>query len=265
MMSGSVSSPIEPTYEQLLAFCARDPVERVFLEDIARRGFGRFLGLEGGGGALDALCLLGTNLVPAGRGCEAFAGYGTTHGARMVIGDERAVGELWDAAAPRMRAPRADRPRQPVYAIREPPAGGESSLRAATLDDLDLLVPVCAAAHALELGVDPMIQDAESFRWRTQIQIIEGRSWLWLEDGVVRFKAEASAWTPSAVQIQQVWVDPRVRGRGYGSRGMRDLCRLLLERVPVVTLFVRAENHAAIALYESIGMQRVNYYRSILL
>ena len=54
-----------------------------------------------------------------------------------------------------------------------------------------------------------------AFRWRTSAQIDEGRSWLWLEDGVVLFKAEASAWTPHAVQIQQVWVDPAARGRGY--------------------------------------------------
>ena len=32
----------EPTLEQILAFCAEDPVERVFLEDVARRGLGRF-------------------------------------------------------------------------------------------------------------------------------------------------------------------------------------------------------------------------------
>ena len=104
----------------------------------------------------------------------------------------------------------------------------------------------------------------DAFRFRTAAQIDEGRSWLWLEDGVVRFKAEASAWTPSAVQIQQVWVDPQARGRGDGARGLRDLCRLLLETTPTVCLFVRRENAAAIALYESIGMRRVLSYRSLL-
>ena len=58
------------------------------------------------------------------------------------------------------------------------------------------------------------------------------------------FKAEASAWTPHAVQLQQVWVDPEARGRGYASRGLRDLCRLLLETMPVVTLFVRTRERA---------------------
>ena len=78
------------------------------------------------------------------------------------------------------------------------------------------------------------------------------------------FKAEASAWTPQAVQIQQVWVDPEARGRGYGARGLRDLCRLLLETTPNVTLFVRSENAPAIALYEAVGMRKALEYRSIL-
>ena len=37
---------IEPTHEQVLDFCGRDPVERVFLEDVARRGLGRFYAVE---------------------------------------------------------------------------------------------------------------------------------------------------------------------------------------------------------------------------
>ena len=125
-------------------------------------------------------------------------------------------------------------------------------------------MPVCAAAHTLELGADPLARDPDGFRWRTLAQIEEGRSWVWLEEGVVRFKAEASAWTPSAVQLQQVWVDPAARGRGDGSRGLRDLCRLLLARTPVVTLFVRRENTAAMALYDAVGMRRVLEYRSVL-
>ena len=86
-----------------------------------------------------------------------------------------------------------------------------------------------------------------------------------MEDGVILFKAEASAWTPEAVQLQQVWVDPEVRRRrGNGARGLADLCRLLLERVPTVCLFVRAENEPAIRLYETIGMEHVLDYRSLL-
>src|SRR5262249_33569722 len=133
-----------------------------------------------------------------------------------------------------------------------------------TLSDLDRLLPACAAAHELELGIDPRARDEEGFRWRVRSQIEDGRSWLWLEDGVIRFKAEASAWTPTAVQIQQVWVDPESRGRGAARRGMSDLIGLLLESTPVVTLFVRTDNLPAIRLYESVGMTRLLSYRSIL-
>ena len=182
----------------------------------------------------------------------------------MIIGEEDAVSELWEEAKPRMPRPRDDRPGQPVYVLEEPPEPGETGLRAAGSGDLELLVPACAAAHREEIGIDPLRRDPEGFRWRTRSQIEEGRSWIWLEAGVIAFKAEASAWTPSAVQLQQVWVDPQLRNRGYAKRAMRDLCRRLLEQVPAVCLFVRPENAAAIRVYEGIGMQRTITYRSLI-
>ena len=254
---------VDPGLEQILAFCAEEPVERVFLEDVARRGLGRFGGIEREGN-LVALCHVGVNVVPSGEGCAAFAEATVRGHARMIIGHELAVGELWEAARRRMPRPRDDRPGQPVYDISEPPEPGETDLRQATLADLDRLVPACAAAHLEEIGMDPLARDPESFRWRTRMQIEDGRSWIWAQDGVILFKAEASAWTPSAVQLQQVWVDPSVRGRKYAQRGMRDLCRLLLEWVPVVCLFVRAENAPAIRVYEAIGMRRTISYRSLI-
>jgi predicted GNAT family acetyltransferase len=175
------------------------------------------------------------------------------------------VTELWEASRRKLPRPREDRPGQPVYVIAAPPEPGGSGLRAATLDDLDLLVPACARAHETELGIDPLARDPDGFRWRTRSQIEDGRSWLWLEDGVILFKAEASAWTPEAVQLQQVWTDPEARGSGHASRGLRDLTRLLLETTPRVCLFVRAENDVAIRLYDSVGMEHVLDYRSVLL
>lgn len=255
---------IEPDREQMLGFCALAPVERVFLSDMASRQLGRFLGIAADDGSLTALCHLGTNLVPSGEGCAVFAAAAGRAGSRMIIGEEHAVGELWAAAAPLLPPPREDRPGQPVYAISEPPASGESGLRAATEADLERLLPACAAAHCKELGVDPLVHEADAFRWRTREQIARASSWLWLEDDVILFKAEVSARSSDAAQIAQVWVDPEARRRGYASRGMRDLCRLLLEKTPTVTLFVRAENAPAIRLYESIGMRRELTYRSIL-
>ena len=255
---------VDPPLEQILAYCAEDPVERVFLEDVARRGLGRFAAVVEEG-RLVSLCHTGANVVPSGRGCGVYGDVTVRARARMLIGEQGAISELWEAVSSRLPRPREDRPGQPVYTISAAPEPGESGLRAATLGDLDLLVPACARAHETELGIDPLLRDAEGFRWRTRAQIEEGRSWIWEEDGVILFKAEASAWTPEAVQLQQVWTDPGVRGVGNGERGLRDLVRLLLERAPRVCLFVRAENEAAIGLYEKIGMEHVLDYRSVLL
>jgi predicted GNAT family acetyltransferase len=183
----------------------------------------------------------------------------------MLIGEQGAVSDLWEAVRRKVPAPREDRPGQPVYTISAAPGAGETGLRPARLSDLDLLVPACAQAHEVELGIDPLARDADGFRWRTRTQIEEGRSWLWAEDGVILFKAEASAWTPAAVQLQQVWTDPAARGAGNGSRGLRDLIRLLLGRAPRVCLFVRADNEPAIRLYDAVGMEHVLDYRSVLL
>ena len=220
---------IEPTVEQVLAYCAEDPIERVFLEDVARRGLARFRAVEDDG-SLAALCYFGANIVPSGIGCDAFADEAAARGTRMIIGNERAVTDLWSAAQSAMPEPREDRPGQPVYVLDSGPGPVKTGLREATLDDVDLLLPACAATHHEELGIDPLQRDAAGFRRRTISQIEEGRSWLWAEDGTILFKAEASAWTPQAVQLQQVWVDPEVRRQGHGKLGLTDLCRLLLER-----------------------------------
>jgi uncharacterized protein len=252
-----------PSLADVLAFCAEEPVERVFLEDVARRGLGRFVAREEQG-RIVALCHIGANLVPSGRGAGDFAVAAAEGDARMMVGEEGAVTELWEALRVRLPEPLDDRPGQPVYVLDETPPPGESGLRAATLRDLDLLVGASAAAYLEEVGVDAYGRDPALFEWRTRVQIEQQRSWIWLDGDRVLFKAEASAWTDNAVQLQQVWVDREARRQGFAKRGLADLCRLLLGQTPVVCLFVRPENTPAIALYESIGMRRTITYRSLI-
>src|SRR3989440_9451054 len=91
----------EPRLDEILAFCAEDPIERVFLEDIARRGLGRFSGLERDE-RLIALCHIGANVVPSGESCGSFADATARGQARMIIGEQRAVDELWAQVSRRM-------------------------------------------------------------------------------------------------------------------------------------------------------------------
>src|SRR5215213_1061649 len=128
----TVTHIVEPPLAQILEYCAEDPVERVFLEDVARRGLGRFSGIEERG-RLVALCHTGANVVPSGRGCGAFADVAVRSRARMLIGEQRAVSDLWESSRRELPEPREDRPGQPVYTISEPPEPGGSALRVATL------------------------------------------------------------------------------------------------------------------------------------
>ena len=213
---------------------------------------------------LAALCHVGANLVPSGEGCGAFAERRPrASGARMIIGEERAVGELWDAA--RGALPRAAR--RPARASpstrsrsrrrRRRAACGRRARRSRAAR------PGLRGRAREELGVDPLARDPEGFRWRTRRRSTSGRSWLWVEDGVdpaSRRRRRPGRRAPS--RCSRSGSIPTVRGRGYGARGMRDLCRLLLERTPTVTPVRPAENAAAIGLYESIGMEHALEYRA---
>ena len=115
-----------PRLSDVLAFCGEDPVERVFLEDVARRGVGRFAALADGG-HLQAVCHVGANVVPSGRGTAAFAPLAKRDETRMIVGEEEAVTELWEALRERLPTPLDDRPGQPVYVLIEPPSPGGSA------------------------------------------------------------------------------------------------------------------------------------------
>ena len=174
---------------------------------------------------MTALCHVGANLVPSGRGCEVFADVAVAARPKMFIGNEQAVSDLWGAVRSRIKEPRDDRPGQPVFTISQAPKPGETRIREATRADFELLLQACAATHEGELGLDPMAADAEGFRRRTLQQIEEGRSRIWVgKDGTILFKTEASAWTPHAVQLQQVWVDPRRADRDTGSAAFAASC-----------------------------------------
>ena len=93
---------VVPDLDEILDFCARDPVERVLLEDVARRGLGRFVALRGDLN-LSAVCHVGANVIPSGEGCGAFAERAANGKSRMLVGRDEAVGALWDAMRWRCR------------------------------------------------------------------------------------------------------------------------------------------------------------------
>jgi predicted GNAT family acetyltransferase len=154
---------------------------------------------------------------------------------------------------------------QPVYAIRPrfdyPDLG---AARYATLDDLDELVPACAAMHLEEIGIDPLERDAVGYRERIRELVEKKRSVVLVRDGVIASKCEFSAVTSDAVQLMGVWTHRDFRRRGLAFELLREVCGHLFRRRRTVTLFVNDFNRPAIGLYESLGFHPVGVNRALI-
>jgi predicted GNAT family acetyltransferase len=140
-----------------------------------------------------------------------------------------------------------------------------SNLRLANVDDLHLLIPVHAEMALEESGVDPRKQDAGGFLQRYVRRIEQGRTWVLTEEGKLQFKADVIAETPATTYIEGVWVNPALRGQGYGRRCMSQLARMLLWRTKSICLLVNDENEDARRFYKQVGYHLRTVYDTIFL
>ena len=182
---------------------------------------------------------------------------------RMLVGEAASVRALAGVLKP-WRLPQEVRDPQPLLRVDSMAAGAATPLRRATRADLDALTEAAAAMHREEMGVDPLTVDSAGWRGRMTALVDRGWSFLWSNGGDILFKAELSAWTPEAVQIQGVWTHPRWRRRGVATAGMTALCELLLRDVPTCTLYVNHYNVAAIRLYAKLGFTQIGEFATLM-
>jgi len=138
-----------------------------------------------------------------------------------------------------------------------------AGLRLATLEDLELVMPIQAEMAFEESGVDPMLKDPEGFRQRCSRRISQGRTWVMVEGGELIFKAEVISDTPEVVYLEGIWVNPRVRGQHVGLRCLSKLARNLLSHTLSLCLFVNAENRDAHKFYRKAGYKLRGVYDTI--
>jgi ribosomal protein S18 acetylase RimI-like enzyme len=89
--------------------------------------------------------------------------------------------------------------------------------------------------------------------------------WVLIEDGKLIFKADVIADTPETTYIEGVWVNPELRGQGYGRRCMSQLARMLMWRTKSLCLLVNDENEDARRFYRSVGYHLRTVYDTIFL
>jgi uncharacterized protein len=185
---------------------------------------------------------------------------------RAIIAEAAGVELLWKQLAPQVTPPTVIRMNQPVYLL----TGGARLLpdlnlvRYATIDDLDALVPACAAMHREEVGIDPLERDALGYRFRIRELITRQRSLVLTIEGSIGFKCEFSAVTAGTIQLMGVWTSPRFRRQGLARQGLAEVCGHILRGGRSVTLFVNDFNTPAMALYESLGFRRIGCNRALI-
>lgn len=135
----------------------------------------------------------------------------------------------------------------------------------ATLDELELVVPVHAQMVIEEIGIDPLKTDPAGFRDRCARRIHQGRVWVCVEDKRLAFKADIISDLPEIKYIEGVYVSPEKRGQGYGSRCMAELTNILLTRARSVCVLVKEQSLAAQACYRNAGYKLRDYYETVFL
>ena len=138
-------------------------------------------------------------------------------------------------------------------------------LRPAISADLARIIPVHAALATEESGLNPLEMDPEGFVRRCEQRIERGRTWVWVENGELIFKADVVSDTPDVVYLEGVWVSPNHRGKSCGLRSLSQLCANLLQRTKSVALLVNERNLSARRFYERAGFKFVATYDSIFL
>ena len=139
------------------------------------------------------------------------------------------------------------------------------SLRPARSEELELVVPIHAQTAFEESGVNPLEVNPSGFRERCARRIEQGRTWVAIEGGRLKFKIEVVSDTPEVVYLEGAYVSAEHRGNGYGAKCMTQLTNHLLERTKSVCLLVNQKNSAAQASYRKAGYKFREYYDTLYL
>lgn len=264
--------------EEFLVLAGRDPVVNVFADYRARTTSlePRWLGGEVWGrfvdGTMVAACHVGANLVPVQAGpddARAFAERALARGRTVstIVGPHEAVQAFWESVEGAWGKPREIRWRQPHLEISGPPAvRPDPQVRRTTRQDMDELYPACVAMYTEEVGLSPEHGGgSDLYRARVTQLVSKGWSFARFDAGRLVFKAEVACASPTAAQVQGVWVPPERRGEGLAVAGMAAVVELVRREIaPTVSLYVNDWNTPARRAYRAVGFRETCRFSTVM-
>lgn len=262
---------------EVLKFLNLRPVHTVgmvgFIQDnglVSPLNRGIFYGCRDDQGQLEGVALIGhATLIETttDRALEALAGTAQTcTSTHMILGEKERIADFWnyyaDAGQDMRRACR-----ELLFELQWPVEAQTAieGLRLATGGDLELVMPIQARMAFDESGVDPMERDPEGFRQRCARRIHQGRTWVWVENGELIFKADILSDTSSVIYLEGIWINTERRSQGYGLRCMSQLARTLLSRTRSLCVLVNENNKDAHTFYKRAGYKFRSVYDTIFL
>ncbi|WP_418277292.1 GNAT family N-acetyltransferase [Isoptericola jiangsuensis] len=270
--------------------CEVDPVSSVLAAsrvDVASRA-----GLAAAGGQLwgfpaegplAAVCWAGANIVPVvpatlsrserDDAVIAFAASARHLGRRSssIVGDKEVALRLWELLSrvwPPAREVRTDQPS--LMIDRDPDVEPDARVRRSDPAELDLVLPACVRMFTEEVGYSPVSGGSGAYASRVRSLMADGRSFVRVDADpqgrpMIGFKAELGAVAGQVAQVQGVWVDPLLRGRGLSAPGMAAVVTLTRQHVaPTVSLYVNAFNAPALRTYRRVGFEQVGTFATVL-
>jgi len=223
-------------------------------------------------GMLRSLCHAGSNLVPVNAEPDALAAWTEfAGGQRMcasIIGPSTVAMALWQRLGerwgPSWSRARDVRPHQPVLSLDTDPAiPADPRVRRVTLDQWDAYTDAAGKMYTEEIGVSPIQGNPAGYRFYVRQLITSGRAFGIFDGGRVIFKADLGSVSGTVSQVQGVWLDPELRGRGLAAPAMAAVVKLARTVVPTVSLYVNDYNRPARATYARVGFRQVGEFATI--
>lgn len=231
-------------------------------------------------GAPRHLLHAGWNLAPVFAPCDddelaaALAALGEIVGqyrsCQSIVGKSEIALALHRAFAARNHSyaeQREIRPRQPLMVAREVTAETtDAPVRRITMAEFTSYHAAAVAMYTEEVGVDPNAGGGRTgYKLHCQNLVETGQAWGIVDtDGNVVFKADVGISCGGIAQVQGVWLDPRLRGRGLAVPAMAATTRCILADHHAVSLYVNDFNVRAVRTYLRTGFTIAGQFATVL-
>jgi uncharacterized protein len=224
-------------------------------------------------GRLRSLCHAGSNLVPVNATDAAIGAFAEYAGPRRmcssIIGPSRValdlwreLGRLWGSV---WSATREVRAHQPVLAIEsDPRVLPHPQVKPVTIEHWDAYYKAAVRMYTEEVGVSPLQGNPAGYRYYVRQLITSGRAFGVMDGERVIFKADLGSVSRGVSQVQGVWLDPTLRGRGLAPSMMAAVVQYARKAAPVVSLYVNDYNEPARATYDRVGFRQTGEFATIL-